>query len=65
MSKIKMDLATARWIADKAQNDASVFPVEFEECEKCGAAFLPELGHDCRNVIDMNFNEAEGEIQDE
>ena len=58
MSKIKFDLETAKWIADKAQNDASVFPVEFEECEKCGAAFLPELGHDCTNVIDIDFHDA-------
>lgn len=29
------------------------------------AAFLPELGHDCRDVIDINFNEAEEEAQDE
>lgn len=64
MRKIKMDLATARWIADKAQNDASVFPVEFEKCEKCGGAFLPELGHDCRNVIDINFNEVEEEDEE-
>ena len=59
MSKIKMDLDTARWIADKAQNDTSVFPVEFVTCERCGAAFVPSLGHNCRNVIDIDFHDAE------
>ncbi len=59
MSKIKMDLETAKWIADKAQNDLSAFPVEFVVCDKCGAAFLPELGHDCTNVIEIDFHETE------
>ena len=54
MSTIKMDLNTAKWVADKAQNDLSVFPVEFDICNKCGAAFLPELGHDCGNVIELD-----------
>lgn len=57
MSKIKFDLDTAKWIADKAQNDRSVFPVGFIECEKCGAAYIPSLGHNCRNVIEIDFRE--------
>ena len=59
MSKIKFDLGTAKWIADKAQNDISVFPVELIECDKCGAAFSPSLGHDCTNAIDIDFHDAE------
>lgn len=55
MKRIKMDLDTARWIADKAQNDTSVFPVEFVTCEKCGAAFVPTPGHNCRNCIEIDF----------
>ena len=49
----KMDLRTAEYIVDAAQVDDSVFPVEFEECEKCGAMYLEELGHDCDNVIEL------------
>lgn len=57
MSKIKMDLETAKWVADKAQNDIAAFLFEFVECEKCGAVFMPELGHDCNNVIELGFHE--------
>ena len=57
MSKIKLDLDTARWIADKAQNDRSVFPVAFNACEKCGAAFLPRLRHNCMNTVEIEFND--------
>ena len=59
MSKIKMDLETAKWIADKAQNDLSAFPIEMAECEKCGAVYLPELGHDCAKVIELVFHGTE------
>ena len=64
MNKIKFDLDTARWIADKAQNDTSVFPVEFATCEKCGAAYLPKIGHNCRSVVDIEFHD-EIEVQDD
>lgn len=57
MSKIKWDLETAKWVADKAQNDIAAFPVELVECEKCGAVFMPELGHDCNNVVEIEFHE--------
>lgn len=60
MSKIKMDLETAKWIADKAQNDISAFPVEFVECDKCGAVFLPHIGHDCSNTVEFEFHDVEG-----
>ena len=53
---MKMDLETAKWLVDKAQNDISAFPVEFEECEQCGAAYLPFLKHDCDHVIDIPFH---------
>lgn len=59
MNKIKFDLNTAKWIADKAQNDISAFPVELVECNKCGAVFSPALGHDCTNTIYINFHDAE------
>lgn len=59
MSKIKMDLKTAKWIADKAQNDLSVFPIEMAECEKCGAVYLSELGHSCEKVIELEFHDVE------
>lgn len=64
MSKIKFDLKTAKWIADKAQNDISAFPVELIECDKCGAVFSPSLGHDCTNVIDIDFHDAEERRED-
>lgn len=57
MSKIKWDLETAKWVADKAQNDIAAFPVELVQCKKCGAVFMPELGHDCNNVIELEFHE--------
>lgn len=57
MSKIKFDLDTARWIADKAQNDTSVFPVEFATCENCGAAYVPALGHNCMNTVEIDFHD--------
>ena len=57
MSIITMDLKTAKWIADKAQNDIAAFPVEMAECEKCGAVFIPALGHTCGDTIDLDFHE--------
>lgn len=54
--KQKMDIRTAEYIADKARNDRSAFPIEFCECEKCGAAYIEKLGHDCNNVIELTFH---------
>ena len=62
MSKIKWDLESAKWVADKAQNDISAFPVELIECDKCGAVFLPHIGHDCKNTVDIEFHEG---VEDE
>lgn len=59
MSKIKMDLLTAEWIVDKAENDVSAFPMELDECEECGAVYIPALGHDCDTVVDIEFHAAE------
>jgi len=50
---MRMDLTTAQWLVEKAQTDMSVFPVEFDECEKCGAAYLPFLDHNCEQVLDV------------
>ena len=49
MEKIrrKMDLKSAIYLTDKAKNDRSVFPLEFTECEHCGADYIADLGHDC------------------
>ena len=57
MEKIRkrMDLNTAIWLVDKAKNDRSVFPVAFEECEKCGADYIAELGHDCKRTIELEW----------
>lgn len=55
----KMDLKIAEYIIDAAQVDFSIFPVEFEVCEKCGAMYLEELGHDCDNVIELPCHEWE------
>lgn len=57
--KHKMDLKTAEYIVDKVQNDPSVFPVEFQECPLCGAQYIEELGHDCKNVIELTWHEVE------
>lgn len=56
---VKLDLKTAQCIVDKAVNDRSVFPIEFEECEKCGAAYIPELGHDCDKIIEVSCHTQE------
>ena len=26
-------------------------------CEKCGASYLPELGHLCSNVVEIDFHD--------
>lgn len=54
--KQKMDIRTAEHIVDKARNDRSAFPIEFCECEKCGAIYIEKLGHDCNNVIEIKFH---------
>jgi len=61
MKKIrkKMDLNTAMWLVDKAENDRSVFPVTFEECEHCGADYIAKLGHDCNNTIELDWKQKE------
>ena len=59
MAKIKMDLETAKWLVDNAR-DTSAFPVEFEECEKCGAYYISKIGHDCDKVIELPFHTVEG-----
>ncbi len=62
MSKIKFDLLAAKWIVSKAQTDTSAFPVKLETCEKCGASYLPRLGHSCSNVVEIDFHDkSEGE----
>lgn len=62
--KERMDLKTAEYIVDKARNDRSVFPVEFEVCEKCGAAYIEELGHDCNRVVELTWHTKEGDFDE-
>lgn len=60
MAKTKFDLDMMKWVADKIQNeDYSVFPFTYKECEKCGAGYLPQFGHDCNNVIELDMHEAD------
>lgn len=61
---MKLDLKTAEWLVDKMENDRSVFPIGFEECEKCGAAYIPNLGHDCNKVIEVQTQEYDDEQMD-
>ena len=63
MSKIKFDLEAAKWIVAKAQTDRGVFPVELATCEKCGASYLPELGHSYSNVVDIDFHDKSEDAQ--
>ena len=56
---VKWDLETAKYIVDKAVNDRAVFPVKLEECNQCGAAYIPELGHDCSKIIEVPCHESE------
>lgn len=62
---MKFDLRMITWIANKIENkDYSVFPFEFEECEKCGAAYLPQFGHDCSRIVELQMNVVkDGEIE--
>lgn len=63
MSKIKFDLEAAKWIVAKAQTDRDAFPVELATCEKCGASYLPELGHTCSNVVEIDFHDKSEDTQ--
>lgn len=54
--KYKMDIKTAEYIVDKAKNDPSVFPVEFDVCERCGAFYIEKLGHDCDRTIELTWH---------
>jgi len=62
--KRKMDLRTAEYITDKARNDPSVFPIEFCECEKCGAYYIEKLGHDCNRVVELTCHTKEGDFDE-
>ena len=60
IEKQLMDAKTARWIIDNFENP-DAFPVEFEECPKCGAIYIKDLGHDCKNVFEVPLHKkAEG-----
>ena len=34
--------------------------IPLENCEKCGADYIKELGHRCDNVIELECEEADG-----
>ncbi len=60
MEKVKMDLKMAEWVADHiTAEDYSVFPFSFEECDKCGAMYIEDLGHDCNRTIELTAHEAD------
>lgn len=56
-----LDLKSAEWLVYKMQNDVSVFPIEFEECEKCGAMYLPQIEHDCNKTIKVIAHKMEND----
>ena len=58
MSIVKFDLEAAEWLVDNKKIGKSV---QLYECEKCGALFMPELGHDCDNVIEVTAHETDEE----
>ena len=53
---MKMDLRTAEWIKDNVDNKEA-FPIQFSECEKCGALFITSLPHDCNKVVEVPVHE--------
>lgn len=59
MSKIKWDLGAAKYVADKAENDISAFPITLYECNRCGAVCVPFLEHDCGNTVEIEFHKSE------
>ena len=56
----KIDYKTAKWLVDHFDEEG-VFPVELEECEKCGATYIQELGHSCDTVIEVPVHSFEEE----
>lgn len=62
--ELKMDIDTLKYIVDKAKNDLSAFPVEYEECENCGAVYVKGIGHKCGNVVEVPVHETEVEGND-
>lgn len=49
MKIVKMDRKFAEAIIRSNCEEGINF--EFEYCEKCGAIYMPEHGHNCENVI--------------
>jgi uncharacterized protein with PIN domain len=49
----KMDMKMAEWIKDNLEELKKKGHFNFSECEKCGASYIRELGHNCDNVIEL------------
>jgi hypothetical protein len=61
---MRFDLEMMKWVANKIESkDYSVFPFEVKECEKCGATYHPQLGHDCNRIVELQMNVVDAEPQ--
>lgn len=58
---VKMDLGMARYFLDHQEDG---FSAEYEICEKCGAMYIPNLGHLCYKVIIVPIRE-EGVVDED
>jgi hypothetical protein len=61
MGTWRMDLDTAKWLANVAPKMKDGESVSFEECKNCGAWYRPVLGHNCDNIIDLETQDINNE----
>lgn len=52
--KHMMDRRTAAYLVENI-HEKSTF--QFEQCEKCGAIYLPKLGHNCEDAFEVEVHD--------
>lgn len=57
MRIVKMDRKFAEEIIRNFDKEGIEWECEYERCEKCGALYMPSLGHDCDNVVSVPVHE--------
>lgn len=63
IESIKMDIASAKWIAEHL-NDDDRFPVEIEQCEECHSHYLIGMMHECGKSIGLPVHKERDENDD-
>ena len=59
MSTIKMDRATADFLANNLETTKAGKGWEFEKCEECGAYYIKSLGHVCDSSIELDMHDVD------